>query len=115
MSKYKTIYSQSHPYLKESGFYNGFGAFHTVFAEIDEALHKERRRLLNPFFSRAGIFRIEPTIQKHINNLRLKLERLYDEGKPIIAQNAFRCVTADIITQFAFGESELLVENSDDR
>jgi hypothetical protein len=32
-----------------------------------------------------------------------------------VAHNAFRCVTVDIITEFAFAKSRLLVDGSDDR
>jgi hypothetical protein len=115
VSKYKTIYSQSRPYPKLEAFYAGFGTPHSTFTEIDAALQKEKRRLHGPFFARSGILRMEPTLKKHIEALRLKLCRLSDQGKPIVAHKAFRCVTVDIITEFAFAKSRILVEGSDDR
>lgn len=115
VTKYKTIYSQSRAYPKEADFYAGFGAQNNTFTETDVALHKERRRLHSPFFARAGIVKIEPTLTKHIEALRLKLCRLSDEGRPIVAHNAFRCVTVDIISEFAFAKSRLLVDSSDDK
>jgi len=115
VNKYKTIYSQLRPYSKPETFYGGFGTPHTTFTETDPTLHKERRRLHRPFFARSGILKIEGTLQKHTEALRLKFCRLIDQGKPIAAHNAFRCVTADIISEFAFAKSRLLVENSDER
>jgi cytochrome P450 len=115
VSAYKTIYSQSRPFPKPGSFYGNFGTPHTLFTETDFALHKERRRLLNPFFARSGILKIEPALKKHMEALRLKLCRLSEQGRPIVAHNAFRCVTVDIITEFAFAKSRLLVDGSDDR
>lgn len=114
VSKYKTIYNQSRPFPKQKAFYDGFGTPHTVFVESDLALRKERRRLLNPFFSRVGILRIESTLHTHIRNLQVKLVRLSEQRKPIVAQNAFRCVTVDIVSDFAFAKSRHIVEDSDD-
>ncbi|KAF7171749.1 hypothetical protein CNMCM5623_004041 [Aspergillus felis] len=48
VSLYKTIYNQTTPYLKEHGFYDGFLTPHTIFAETDPQLHKDRRKMLNP-------------------------------------------------------------------
>lgn len=115
VTKFKTIYNQSRPFSKQASFYEGFGTPHTVFVETDFALHKERRRLLNPFFAWSGILKLEPTLQKHIEALRSKLCKLSERGQPIVAKNAFRCVTVDIISEFAFAKSRLLVDNSNDR
>jgi cytochrome P450 len=115
VSKYKTIYSQSRPFPKPDSFYSAFGTPHALFTETDFAAHKERRRLLNPFFSRSGILKTEPLVQNHIETLRLKLCRLCEQDQPIVADNAFRCLTIDIISEFAFAKSRLLVDGSDDR
>lgn len=115
VTKYKTIYNQSRPFPKQGSFYEGFGTPHTVFVETDFTLHKARRRLLNPFFARSGILKLEPRLQKHIEALRSKLCELSERGQSIVAQNAFRCVTVDIISEFAFAKSRLLVDNSNDR
>ena len=45
----------------------------------------------------------------------MKLCRLSDRRELILAHNAFRCVTDDIISEFAFAKSRLLVDGSDDR
>lgn len=70
---------------------------------------------MSPFFARSGILKIEPTLRKHVEALRLKLCRLSEQGQPIVAHSAFRCVTVDIISEFAFAKSRLLVDSSDDR
>lgn len=102
------------PFPETRRVLKGFRTPHTVFVQSNQTLHKERRRLLNPFFARAGVFRIEPVIHSHVRNLQEKLTKLSTTGKSLVAQKAFRCVTVDIITDFAFAESRHLVDNSDE-
>ena len=111
-SLYKTIYSQTSPYLKHPEFYAAFGTPHTLFTEDDPALHKARRRLLNPFFSRAGILRVEPSIVAKVKGLLERIERLR-KTQSINIYNAFRCVTVDIISEYAFARSMKLTDKSD--
>jgi len=84
-----------------------------LFAETDETLHKQRRKALNPFFSRAGVQKLEPIIDEKIALFKAKLERLMPKG-PINVSMGMRCITVDVISQFAFGKSnDLMHENKD--
>ncbi|KAJ2990880.1 hypothetical protein NUW58_g2739 [Xylaria curta] len=114
-SLYKVIYNQKALYLKDSHFYKGFNV-HNVFSIINPQQHKERRRLLNPFFSKAGIFKAEGMIADKVAQLKKKIELLStpERNHPINASNAFRCLTIDMITHYAFAESWTLIEKSDD-
>jgi cytochrome P450 len=85
------IYSQSKPFLKHAPFYDGFNTPHTVFAELDPVLHKERRRMLNPLFSKASVYKLEPLIREKILLLSAKINRLCDK-KEIDIYNAMRYV-----------------------
>jgi hypothetical protein len=86
---YKVIYSKTNPLPKYAPFYDGFNTPHTVFAECDPTLHKERRRLLNPLFSRVSVFKLEPVIQEKLELLSGKIRFLYARG-PINAYDVFR-------------------------
>ncbi|KAI0478205.1 cytochrome P450 [Xylaria cf. heliscus] len=112
---YKTIYSQKGQYIKDPDFYSGFN-MHTIFTMSDPQQHKDRRRLLAPFFSKAGIFKAEGMIADKVSRLRKKIELLTESGRnhPINASNAFRCLTIDVITHYAFAESWMMIEKSDD-
>ncbi|KAF2772316.1 cytochrome P450 [Teratosphaeria nubilosa] len=114
VSLYKTIYSQSKPYPKNAAFYDAFNIKDTIFGGTDPAVHKERRRRLNPFFAKSGILKIERAIWEHVESLQRRLEALSSKGRPIMALNAFRCLTIDIISEFAFASAKGLVEGSDD-
>ncbi|EXJ68785.1 uncharacterized protein A1O5_07716 [Cladophialophora psammophila CBS 110553] len=111
VSLYKEIYNQTTPYLKSKSFYDGFLTAHTVFAECDPILHKERRKLLNPFFSRTGVLKLEPIIDEKIKIFLEKLGEVCPLG-PIDASRAFRCLTVDVISQFAFGRSRDLIHET---
>lgn len=115
VSAYKTIYSQTNPFPKEPSFYECFHTPHTLFAETDPALHKERRKILNPLFSRAGVAKLEPVILEKVQEMGAKLRRLVTTStNPIDVSNMVRCVTVDVISEFAFGQSAgLLAERPD--
>ncbi|KAK2023938.1 cytochrome P450 [Colletotrichum zoysiae] len=102
-SLYKLIYSQANPFLKEKDFYDAFGSLHSLFVESDPHLHKERRKLLNPLFSKSGVLKLEPLMVEKAEELKLKIKRVSKAGSINVA-NAFRCMTVDVITEFAFGK-----------
>ncbi|KAJ5007468.1 Cytochrome P450 monooxygenase sdnE [Colletotrichum sp. SAR 10_66] len=87
---YKVIYRQSNPFPKNEPFYLAFNApSPTVFTEMNEAKHKERRRMLNPMFSRAGVLKLENLIRERLALLESKIERLR-EKQNIDFYDAFR-------------------------
>ncbi|GKT64404.1 cytochrome P450 [Colletotrichum tofieldiae] len=90
-----------------------FNAPHTLFSEADTVKHKERRRLLSPLFSRAGIIKLEPLIREKLALLDGKIERLCRQ-KEINVYNALRLLTTEIIMQFAFSQSAGMIEEQED-
>ncbi len=86
---YKRIYSQTNPFPKEPAFYECFKTPHTLFVETDPTLHKERRKLLNPLFSRAGVQKLEPVIVDKIHEVDAKIRNIYKAG-PVETSNMFR-------------------------
>ncbi|KAJ5628765.1 cytochrome P450 [Penicillium lividum] len=110
---YKVIYNQAKPFLKHAPFYNGFNTPHTVFAELEPHLHKDRRRMLNPLFSKVGVYKLEPLICEKIYLLSAKITRLC-ATQEIDVYNAVRLLTTDIITEFAFAKSANLIEERRD-
>lgn len=88
-SLYKVIYSQVNPFPKEKAFYDVFGTPHTLFAETDPLLHKERRKLLNPLFSKSGVTKLEPLMVEKLEEVKSKIANISKAG-PIDVGNAFR-------------------------
>ncbi|KAJ0284105.1 hypothetical protein COL940_004298 [Colletotrichum noveboracense] len=111
---YKVIYRQSNPFPKNEPFYLAFNApSPTVFTEMDEAKHKERRRMLNPMFSRAGVLKLEGLIRERLALLEIKIERLR-EKQNIDFYDAFRLLTTNIIMEFCFADSRGMLEEQSD-
>ncbi|KAK7697316.1 hypothetical protein SLS64_013664 [Diaporthe eres] len=110
---YKDIYKQVDAFPKYEPFYFSFNAPYTLFSETDAAKHKERRRLLNPMFSRAGILKLEPLIREKLSNLDAKVKRL-SSRQDINVYDAFRLLTTEIIMEFAFSRSAGIIEEHHD-
>ena len=68
--------------------------------EDEPALHKERRRLLNPFFSRGAIIKLEGLLKQKVLELG---NRIDNQSGPYNIYNAVRCMTVDIISHYYTG------------
>ncbi|CAI6027427.1 unnamed protein product [Clonostachys chloroleuca] len=108
-SIYKIIYSQTAPYEKPDSFYQCFNNPHSLTSETDQSLHRERRRLLNPYFSKKAVGDLSPLVWSKIEKLENKLRNF--KG-PLDAYDAVRCLTVEVITKFCFGiDVDLIDEN----
>ena len=109
---YKTIYSQNAKYIKDPGYYDAFNSPTTVFGQYDPQLHRARRKMMNPMFSRAGILKLEGLIHDKYEIMEGKILRLCKKGSSVDAYDAFRALTTEIIAQFAFSRPAGLIEES---
>ncbi|CEI66255.1 unnamed protein product [Fusarium venenatum] len=107
---YKEIYNQTSTYVKHPDFYAGFGTPHSVFVEHDPNLHKQRRRRLNPYFSRRAIGQLETLLKDKIEQLG---NRIDGQKGPYNIFNAVRCTTVDIISHYCTGKPLGQLQNSD--
>jgi cytochrome P450 len=73
-----------------------------------------RRKLLNPFFSRTSLVHIQPLMREKLTNITKRLDERADQGSSANMYNAFRCMTTDIISEYAFAQSMDLASKSDD-
>lgn len=80
----------------------GFGAQISSFATEDHDVHRIRRGAIAPYFSRASVSQLEPSVQANINKLVSYLQDLQGTGEVVNLINMFISLTADIITNYAF-------------
>lgn len=80
---------------------------------VDHDIHKQRRAALNPFFSKKSVSQLEPTIQDNIDKLCARLLESAGTGKPVNLSDAFSCLSADVISDCAFGETYGLLASPD--
>jgi len=99
------VYKQNTVYQKDPAFYGGLGITHSSVTLADPYLSRQRRELLNPFFSKRAIASLEPRILTTVEKFSTRLNDYVASGKPVPLQDAFHCLTADFICEYAFGSS----------
>lgn len=67
------------------------------FLTTDHDLHRRRRKPLEPFFSRAGVARLEPMIAEVVGKLADRFEALRGSGAVVRLDHAFIAFSGDII------------------
>lgn len=82
-----------------------FGIPDSVFGTSGHDLHRLRRGALNRFFSKASVTKLEPMIHTAVEKLCAQLDGHADTGNPIKLNNAFSCMTTDVVTEYAFAKS----------
>lgn len=91
---YNVIYSQTNNFKKYDRFYDMFDIPHSLSTEVDIHLHKGRRQLLSPFFSRTAVLKREHLFQERALILVRKI-RHHTRSKPTInVTKAMKCVFA---------------------
>lgn len=75
----------------------------TAFSTVSHELHRSRRAPFSRFFSRQQMLKLECEV---LDFAQLTVDKLCSSGKePFNIKEAFNCFTADVISQYAFGES----------
>ncbi|KAJ5771747.1 hypothetical protein N7520_002276 [Penicillium odoratum] len=98
---------------KDPRFVQIFSAPHAMVSIVDHAHHKQRRGLLGEFFSKRSVVAMEGIINEKIKKLIARLTELKGTGNVVNMEAAFAAVTADIITQHAYGQSCNHLEDPD--
>ncbi|KAL6921196.1 hypothetical protein ACHAPO_006104 [Fusarium lateritium] len=76
----------------------------TGFSTVNHEVHRMRKGALSKYFSRSQMLKLEGEVQDFAQMTVDKMLR-YAGGEPFDVKEAFNCFTADIISQYAFGES----------
>jgi hypothetical protein len=100
---YDKIYNSSGKYTKDPIFYKGFG-FESFFTTCSNALHRKRRGLMNPFFSRRSVLELEHLVIEKMEKMCQKLGDNLDAKQPVDITAAFKAVSIDVITDYAFDD-----------
>lgn len=87
-----------------------FGTNMAAVGTVDHDIHRQRRAALSPFFSKKSITGLEPIVQAQIDKLCLKLVMFKGKAQVINLSDALTCLSADIISDCAFGESYGLLD-----
>lgn len=111
---YEKLYAQTNNKVdKYTYFYSMLGNPEATFPTINAEVHRLRRGALNPFFSVAAIAKIEPNIMAIVNRLADRMATCADKDEVIPLFYAYRCMTVDMISEYAFGKQLGLLDRED--
>ncbi len=101
-----TVYGQTSKFEKSEYFYRAFeDQASNLFTMRDRQYHSQDKRLISHAFSRANILQHQATIFGKAATLIGRIAERAEQGAVIPLYPAFRCLTLDTISEFAFGRS----------
>lgn len=80
----------------------GFGPTIATFSTESHELHRTRAAALAPFFSKASVYQLEPTVQSVVEQLVARLRTVQKSRSNVNMIDVFSSLTADVISQYAF-------------
>lgn len=111
---FNEIYAQSPALDKLKSHEHRFDLPYAAFSTADSGLHKMRRAALNPFLSKQRIQSHEPLIKSKLNRVCERLTNEYaGNGRILVLNDLFGCLTANVVMEIAFGQSDNLIESED--
>ena len=80
----------------------GFGPTIATFSTESHELHRTRAAALAPFFSKASVYQLEPSVQSIVDQLVARLRTIQGTGSNVNMVDVFTSLTGDVISQYAF-------------
>lgn len=106
----RRIYKQNTKFHKDPHFYATLGFPTASVCITDPHQHRARREILNPFFSKRTIAALSSVLHTTIEKLCTNIAAIHGA---VPLQDAFHCMTVDIISGYAFGTSFNMLDEPD--
>ena len=84
---------------------NSFGNTVSGFGTVDHDLHRLRRAAINPFFSRQKVAALQPVLQRLVDKLCKKLEKIKGTDEAVPMECAMDAFTMDVITEYSLDKN----------
>ncbi|TKA77152.1 hypothetical protein B0A49_03639 [Cryomyces minteri] len=110
---YDRIYSNSSRYEKPAAVYDSYLSPAAAFATPSNEVHRVRRAALNPIFSRRMVLGLEDVVQSKAWKIAELTTQALQENRPMDFYHAFRSLSTDVISDFAFDKSFNLLDSPD--
>ncbi|KAH8651231.1 putative P450 monooxygenase [Xylariales sp. PMI_506] len=104
-SAFNDIYGSSIRWDKNEEFYHSFGASRSILGIISYTESKQRKDILQPFFSRRATLKLQKLLRDNMDKLVEAISKNNLNGRPSDLLYAFRCFTVDTIMTVCFGKS----------
>jgi cytochrome P450 len=118
---HEKIYHVGSKYAKSPNFYNALCAPHSSVCTASNEVHKIKRGAMNPIFSRQRVLDVESIVQvlqDKVGKVILRLENSISNPRVghesgVDLHHAFRAVSVDVISEFAFGSCHNFLDKDD--
>jgi cytochrome P450 len=110
---YDKIYYVGSKYSKSPNLYNALCIPLSTFGTTANEIHRIRRAALNPMFSRKMVLELEAVVQDKARKVCKLMQEGIKRGTPVDLHHAFRSVSVDVISDFAFDKSYDLLDKAD--
>lgn len=90
---YSILYSQQQKRNKTIIYSKQFGTPGAAIGTVEHHVHRMRRAALNPFFSKAGVYRLESVVQEKVDLMLDKLREFRESGRVIPLNAMFAAFT----------------------
>ncbi|GAB7363733.1 hypothetical protein MBLNU230_g4301t1 [Neophaeotheca triangularis] len=110
---YDKIYYVGSKFGKSPNYYNALCVPHSTFGTPSNEVHKIKRGALNTVFSRQKVLDLESIVQEKAYKVCKRVQEAIDVNVAADLHHAFRAVSVDVISDFAFGESYDFLEHQD--
>lgn len=111
---HQTIHRVGTKFTKDPACYQtSFVSSLSMFTTQDNALHRARRSVLAPLFTRARVLELEHSVQNKVSKLCKRMQELLASSQPVDIHHAVRCISLDTITEYAFDNCRNLLDTPD--
>ncbi|KAH0592342.1 hypothetical protein MHUMG1_09955 [Metarhizium humberi] len=97
---YETVYALRGKRNKDPWFTSNFAVPKSSFGTLSHDVHRSRRSLMAPYFSKARVQRIESTILAKVDKLVRRLEEFVHSQQPLRLDPVFSCLLVDIVSEY---------------
>lgn len=109
---YEQIYAGSKSRRdKDTSYPPRLSASLSVISTIPHNHHRIRRSVMNQFFSKQSIIKLEPIIQDKTDKIADHFKKSFETGTVLNLEYAFSALTADVITHYCYGTSYRYLED----
>ncbi len=102
---YDSLYNREGKWDKNPYYTKSFGNNQSGFLTVNHELHRLRRAAINPFFSKQKVTALQPVIQRLVDKLCIKLEKVRNTDEVVPMECAFDAFTMDVITEYSLDTS----------
>ncbi|KAF1980428.1 cytochrome P450 [Bimuria novae-zelandiae CBS 107.79] len=92
------------------GFARGIDFEGTHFLSLSHDLHRHRRKPLEPFFSRAGVTKLEPMVADVAKRFVRRLESYQGTDQVIRLDHAYVALSADVVGRICFENNSSMID-----